>query len=114
MREGRDEFTAAANELASAVATAERSVDAIKRNAATLQETLGNDIKHAKSLSDELKLITEAADNLASRIERTVSERPRDVGGKAASSDPAGGLTKDQTGSLTEQRELLAALKDAR
>lgn len=121
MKAGQDEFTTAAQELTKAVAAAEQSVQTIKQNATALQQTLGTDIAKGRALSDELKLITEAADSLATRIEQTVSSRPKASGmpdpiesksSLSASASHSSSNASDDT--HKEQRELLAALKDAR
>lgn len=129
MKSGQDEFKTSADKMMQSVGVAERSINGMKKTALDLQEKLGSEITRGKVLADELKLITEAGDNLANRIEKSVDARNENAKrqppsdeffSNSSSGHPSstGQKNQDKSDDLRqthkEQRELLAALKDAR
>jgi len=116
MRSGQDELRKTVDNLNQAIGDAQRSVAGLKLSATDIQETLGIETRAARALADELKLITEAGNNLADRIERgLVKSRPDETnGGSGSSSAAPGTISPTETDQMRAQQALLKALKDAR
>ena len=129
LRSGQHELRETIGNLNAAINDAQRSVASLKMSAKEAQGTLGEDIKQASALSEELKLITEAGNNLADRIEQGLTrQRPSQGAGSSPVTSASGQLTEpnqrdlsssgqgsDQTAAaVKEQQALLAALKEAR
>jgi hypothetical protein len=70
VRDGKAEFSQLVGSLAEAVAKADLSIGALKASAAEYDGTLQKQIGTARALVDELQMINESANNLASRLER--------------------------------------------
>ncbi len=82
LRSAQSEMASLIGKLTRATEQAQNSIFALKAAAAEAEDGLKSSIAGAKSLSDELAMITEAGDNLANRLEQQFSERP----GKASGS----------------------------
>ncbi|GIL41499.1 DUF6468 domain-containing protein [Roseiterribacter gracilis] len=70
VRDGKAEFSQLVGSLAEAVAKADISINTLKASAAEYDGTLQKQIGTARALVDELQMINESANNLASRLER--------------------------------------------
>lgn len=70
VRDGKAEFSQLVGSLAEAVAKADISINTLKSAAAEYDTTLQKQIGVARALVDELQMINESANNLASRLER--------------------------------------------
>ncbi len=103
IKEGQGELRGLVTQLNKAVGQAEKSVSDLKQNASNAELKLSSEITRAKTMSDELKMITEAGNNLADRIENRLV-RSKDTDANKAKMDVG----------KKEQRELLSALREAR
>jgi hypothetical protein len=70
VRDGKAEFSQLVGSLAEAVQKADISINTLKAAAADYDGTLQKQIGTARALVDELQMINESANNLASRLER--------------------------------------------
>ncbi|HUO93322.1 MAG TPA: DUF6468 domain-containing protein [Rhizomicrobium sp.] len=79
LRKNQDGFKDTIAELNQAIATASASMRMLKSSAAGAAETLDDRLSRARSLSDELALLTNSGERIAQRIERgaPTSDRPR-------------------------------------
>lgn len=120
VRKGQSEMALLVEDLNRAVGDAQTGIQTLKYTATEVESGLGSSIKEARSLRDELSIISEAANNLADRIERGVSEsRARDAGtgseldgsGSSKTADPD---KPSQAPSGKKQKDLMSALKEAR
>lgn len=141
LRDGRAELAETVRSLAEATQKAEVAIRGLRQTASEAGDSLQRRIDKAGSLRDELQLIAETADRLASRIEgaagRTARPAPapdKPVAGKQAADKPAAekpGTDRpaaaprraahpaerpEQASELRSQaeRDLLKALKDIR
>jgi hypothetical protein len=89
-REGRDEFGRMVQEMSASVTQAEKAIQGLRDTARASGRDLQAQIDVARSLSDEMQIITEAGDNLAVRLERA-SEK----GGGASTGKAAGFAIRD-------------------
>ncbi len=76
LRNNRQELEALIKGLNEAVARADTGIKGMKRTAAETGEALQKAITRAKELRDELQIVIETGDALASRIERAVGRVP--------------------------------------
>jgi hypothetical protein len=95
LRDGKAELATLLGNLAEAVAHADVAIKGMKAIAGEYDNSLSQRIGTARALVDELNVINETADNLASRIERAVQ------GGRSAlpqvrTPDPLVALAADQ------------------
>ena len=136
LRDGRAELAETVRSLAEATQKAEVAIRGLRQTASEAGDALQRRIDKAGSLRDELQLIAETADRLASRIEGAAGRtaRPAQTSDKAAPDKPATnnqGADKpaaaprraahpaerpEQASELRSQaeRDLLKALKDIR
>lgn len=108
IREGQEQLRQLVDSLNNAVVDAQRSVGNIRQAALDADEKLGAEIKRAKSMAEELSMITEAGNNLADRIEQGLTGDKSSAPAKAAA-DPA-----EPKANKKQQQEILAALREAR
>jgi len=101
IKEGQAELRVLVDQLNAAVVEAQRSVAGLKTSADEAEVRLKRESQRATAIADELSLITEAGNNLASRIEKGLT------GPEAAAAKPKDGNNK-------EQAEILSALREAR
>lgn len=121
IRDGQDEMKVVVAQLNKAVTNAQQSVLSLKTTAVEVEEQLQTQVKKAKSLTEELVMITEAGNNLADRIEKrlTSGSSGGGSGSQVGTSVTVEQSEKDIFSSRTgkeraEQKELLDALKEAR
>lgn len=111
IREGQAELKMLTDRLNNAVVDAQRGIANLKHSAQEMEGKLGGEIRKARALSDELKLITEAGNNLADRIERGLT------GGNsqpAAAPQATPAEEPEKAAGSRQQKEILAALREAR
>ncbi len=108
IREGQEQLRQLVDSLNNAVVDAQRSVGNIRQAALDADEKLGSQIKRAKSMAEELSMITEAGNNLADRIEQGLTGERTPAPNKAAAESAEPKANKKQ------QQEILAALREAR
>ncbi len=108
IRSGQAELRELVDNLNTAVLDAQRSVSNMKHAAADVEAQLKLETQKARAIADELSLITEAGNNLATRIEKGLTGKP------SPAPEDAGGAAAEARTSHKEQQELLAALKEAR
>lgn len=102
IKDGHEELSKIVDNLNQAITNAQQSVNGIKAAAIASEEDLQSTIKKARSMVDELSLMTEVGNNLANRLE--ASSAPTVTSKKKK-------IIQDQS---EEQNEILAALKKAR
>jgi hypothetical protein len=73
LRQGREELAALVGQLTQATMRAESSIGALKIAAKEASGNLEDNISTAKSLRDELAMITETGNNLANRLENRLT-----------------------------------------
>lgn len=103
IRKGQAELADLVSRLERASGEAQAAVGRLKEESREAQESLQAEARKARALIDELTVITEAGDNLASRLERQFAERPSGAGASEASG-----------GRRSARPELLHVLKEAR
>lgn len=108
IREGQAELRVLVDQLNSAVVEAQRSVANLKQSAAEVEGRLQVETRKASSLADELGLITEAGNNLADRIEQGLT------GNAQAPKSASSGFSTKPEPEKKQQKEILAALREAR
>ncbi|WCL53032.1 DUF6468 domain-containing protein [Gimibacter soli] len=111
IREGQAELKALTDRLNNAVVDAQRGIANLKHSAQEMEGKLGGEVRKARALSDELKLITEAGNNLADRIERGLT------GGNTQSASAPQAVPAEEpekAAGSRQQKEILAALREAR
>ncbi len=99
IRNGQAELADLAGRLDRATAQARTAITELKGESAKAENGLRGEIRKARALADELILITEAGDNLATRLEQGLTG---DGAGAAAAEAEAGG------------RKVIHALREAR
>lgn len=102
IKDGQEELGKLVDSLNEAVENAQRSVKGIKEAAIESEVDLQGTIKKARSMVDELSLMTEVGNNLANRLEAGSATK-----GKVTKKSPIEEQSK-------EQKDILAALKEAR
>ncbi len=108
IREGQEQLRQLVDSLNNAVVDAQRSVGNIRQAALDADEKLGSQIKRARSMAEELSMITEAGNNLADRIEQGLT------GERAPASSKAAAESAEPKANKKQQQEILAALREAR
>lgn len=108
IREGQEQLRQLVDSLNNAVVDAQRSVGNIRQAALDADEKLGSQIKRARSMAEELSMITEAGNNLADRIEQGLT------GDRAPASGKATAESGEPKANKKQQQEILAALREAR
>ncbi|UTW54177.1 DUF6468 domain-containing protein [Kordiimonas sp. SCSIO 12610] len=101
IKDGQVEMRELMDSLNISVLQAQKSVKDISSSSKDVEERMGVQIAQANKLVDELTLITEAGNNLADRIDRNIANYGNE---KSEPADKAG----------KQQKEILAALKEAR
>jgi hypothetical protein len=101
IRDGQVEMRELMDSLNISVLQAQKSVKDISVSSQDVEERIGIQITKASKLVDELTLITEAGNNLADRIDRNIAN----YGGEKPD---------DNETTRKQQKEILAALKEAR
>lgn len=110
LRGSQDEMMAMMGEFTKATRQAEASVGELKAASSTAGAELQRKVETARALRDELSVMTQSGDDLASRLERAASGRRRtgredDIGETVGAGD---------RGRSESERELLEALKHGR
>lgn len=105
IKEGQAELRLLVDQLNTAVVEAQRSVSNLKQSASEIEGRLQVETRKASALADELGLITEAGNNLADRIERGLT---------GAGAAPSASEVAEPKGDKKQQKEILAALREAR
>lgn len=77
-RESRDEFDTMMGELSRNIQRAEQAIANMRNMSSESGSDLNTAVKEAKFLSDELRFMTDAGDNLATRLEK-LAERNREL-----------------------------------
>ena len=106
IKNGHEELAKLVDSLNTAVSNAQQSVGGIKAAAVDAEGELESTIKKARGMVDELSLMTEVGDNLANRLEAGSTTT------KSASSVKK--VTTAQEKRTKEQKDIMAALKEAR
>lgn len=73
MRDGQAQLADLVTGLDRATARAQQAIGTLKEESETAKSDLQQEARKARAMIDELTLITEAGDNLASRLEQQVS-----------------------------------------
>jgi len=108
IRAGQAELKLLVDRLNSAATEAQRSVAGLRTSADEIELRLANERQKASVMADELSMITEAGNNLADRIEKgLVGENER----VSAQNDQGESV---KAAGNKQQREILAALREAR
>jgi len=108
IRAGQAELKLLVDRLNSAATEAQRSVAGLRTSADEIESRLALERQKASVMADELSMITEAGNNLADRIEKGltgVNARSDNSNIQAETAKAAGNK---------QQREILAALREAR
>ena len=106
IKNGQAELRLLVDQLNSAVVDAQRSVSSLKQSATEVEIKLQDQTRKASALADELGLITEAGNNLADRIENGLTN--------SENRDKRAKQTDETAASKKQQRDILAALREAR
>ncbi|GAB4120586.1 MAG: hypothetical protein Kow00104_03730 [Rhodothalassiaceae bacterium] len=75
MRDGQTELADLVLRLESATDKAREALAGLRKEGAEAEESLRRETRRARALADELTLITEAGDNLAGRLEKSLTAR---------------------------------------
>lgn len=105
IREGQSELKALVDQLSGAASDAQRGVEVLKSAADEIESRLQHESQKASVIADELALMSEAGNNLADRIEKGLT-------GAGSASNPSSNPVQQQ--SKKQQKEILAALREAR
>ncbi len=121
IKDGQYELKILIDNLNNAVMNAQSSISDLKGTSLEVEARLQGETKRAQAISDELTIITEAGNNLADRIDAgltrssTKEQRPSsaaaDFGQQDVFSEP---VENQDNNARKEQKELLAALREAR
>lgn len=106
IKSGQAELRELVGQLNTAVVDAQQSVASLKQSAAEVEIKLQEQTRKAAIITDELSLITEAGNNLADRIEFGLTNNDK--------KEQRAEATKDTKTSKKQQRDILAALREAR
>lgn len=109
MRDGQSELKGLVERLDGLTEEAQASVNELKGTSESAQDNLKREVAKARALADELTLITEAGDNLATRLEQRLS-------GLRAANEP-GTKPDDEAfnqGNDPARTNLMQALREAR
>lgn len=117
LRKGQEEMNALVSKLDAVTRSAQMSVEELKNISVQTQKEIAEKINKARGLADELSVITQAGDNLASRLDVQLSgasaESKKNKKPKAAPAKTK--QVKSPQGELDEEQEkVLEALKLAR
>ena len=105
LRNAQKEMTVLVGRLNKATEQAQNGILALKAASTEAEAGLQLSIGKAKALSEELTMITEAGDNLASRLEKQFDERPK---------KPSGSIIPLKKLTENADPELLGAIRNAR
>lgn len=111
MRSGQDGLRDLVRDLNAATAQAVHAIDNLKKASAATGDDLGDRVKRARALADELALMLEAGDRIADRLDR--GEKPPLVRSAAGPRQAPSGISRDINPSRATH-PLLDALKRAR
>lgn len=110
VRKGQTELAGLVQRLNIATQQAQSGVELLKKASKETKSDLEAEVTKARALADELALITQSGENIASRIEKGLSQT--ETGGKAGAPKS---IKVDLEESITEEEEaVLQALKEAR
>lgn len=101
IREGQDELRKLVDDLNVAMSKAQSSADSIKKASNQASNQLDEEMTKARSMLDELSLMTASANNLADRLEKSVDTVSK-------SRQPATDTD------MNEQKDILDKLRQAR
>ena len=104
IREGQSELKALVDQLSGAASDAQRGVEVLKSAADEIEARLRLESQKATVIADELSLMSEAGNNLADRIEKGLT-------GAAPASGTTASVPQENK---KQQKEILAALREAR
>ncbi|MFQ5348284.1 MAG: DUF6468 domain-containing protein [Rhodothalassiaceae bacterium] len=79
IREGQAELASLAGRLDSATRQAREAIAELKAESSRVEKDLSSEVRKARALADELLVITEAGENLASRLEERLTGEARAV-----------------------------------
>lgn len=102
VRKGHDGLRGTIGDLNKAIINAGTSMHALKMSAGEAAETLDDRLKRARSLADELSLLTSSGERIAERFDRAVTTRP------TAPRAPAANLP---SGSVMHRLDALRAIR---
>ena len=122
IKNGQHELKILIDNLNAAVLNARSSVSDLKGASLEMEARLQGEVRRAQTMSDELTIITEAGNNLADRIDAGLTRNPTskepgpssaamDYGEQDVFSEP---VESQDSNARKEQKELLAALREAR
>jgi len=101
IREGQDELRKLVDDLNLAMTKAQKSAETIKKASSQASAQIDEEMTKARSMVDELSLMTASANNLADRLERGV-----ETVSKSRQPEP--------DSELREQKDILDKLRQAR
>lgn len=101
IREGQDELRKLVDDLNLAMTKAQKSAETIKKASSQASAQIDEEMTRARSMVDELSLMTASANNLADRLERGV-----ETVSKSRQPEP--------DSELREQKDILDKLRQAR
>ncbi|RMD88451.1 MAG: hypothetical protein D6807_05710 [Alphaproteobacteria bacterium] len=88
IREGQAELASLAGRLDSATRQAREAITELKAESSRVEKDLSSEVRKARALADELLVITEAGENLASRLEERLTGESRAVEGENGGEGP--------------------------
>ena len=114
IKAGQSELKLLVDQLNGAALVAQRSVEGLAASASDIESRLKLESDKASRIADELSLMTEVGNNLADRIANTI-EKDHGVSGSDTSTTAQGeNMGSGRTEGKKQQREILAALREAR
>ncbi len=113
IKEGQEELKQVVDTLNQAVQGAQRSVVTLKETSVNVEARLQGEVRRAQAMADELSMISEAGSNLADRIEGGLTSGKEIHAIHAHDSNESVEKEPDSS-ARKEQKELLAALREAR
>ena len=122
LRKGQDEMSALVSKLDAVTRSAQLSVEELKNISVETQREISEKINKARGLADELSLMTQAGDNLATRLDYKLSgaveENKKKANAPVKASAPVKPVEKQEESQPQEldpeQEKVLQALKMAR
>ena len=112
MRSGQDGLRDLIRDLNTATMQAASAIDNLKTASAATGEDLGERVRRARGLADELALMLEAGERIADRLER--NDKPPLARPAAGPRQAPAGVSRDSNNPSRATHPLLDALKRAR
>lgn len=113
MRSGQDGLRELVGELNTATQRAVSAIDGLKQASEATNEELGERVRTARALADELSLMVEAGNSIADKLGRTERPSPQSTSVQATAprSTPQAASPRDAAVAARAANQLLEALK---